>query len=123
MSEFDPEVLARPKPIGTIAILTPRYEMAQRINRDLKHLGLEREIHAFFPGQGLMGHRFRKLYVGDMSEEAGLNMPYWRYEQWFNEGVRCRMALGGEIIDSTCLRSQHATLLQHIIETDPELPL
>jgi hypothetical protein len=124
MSEFNPEALAPPqKPIGKIAILTPRYEIAESINRDVQRLGLAWEIYAFFPGQAIMGHRFRKLYVGLMDEKAGLNMRYPRYQQWFEDCVRCRLLPGSEIVDSSKFRNQYSTLLQHIIETDTERSL
>jgi hypothetical protein len=81
--------------------------LARAINRDVQRRNWRREIYAFFPGQAIMGHRFRKLYVGSWTR-----MP----------ASTCHTALRAMVRGlrrGTMFRNQYSTLLQHIItDTD-----
>jgi hypothetical protein len=90
---FDPEVLARQKPIGQIAILT----FATKWRSDQPRSEAPRAgagNHAFdVPRTSHGSYRFRKLYVGDMIRGCRPQHAIRRYQQWFDESVRCRILL------------------------------
>jgi hypothetical protein len=97
VTAFDPEVLKPPTPPPAWElIICADDEECDRVNKRLRQEGRDKCVVTTAPGR-LLGQRFSKVYC---SSSIGLriNCSDRQFDAWFNEHIRSRMTIDGEII-------------------------
>lgn len=82
------------------AIVVYGPEDKERLARQLKDKGLDKDLYPVFPGQVLAGRRFRIIYMtaGAYHRRSHSPRDLEMFDQWFDH-LRCRLTREGQIID------------------------